>query len=185
MDTKRQIIGSALEILKTEGTEGLTLRKVAAGAGMSLGNLQYHYRNKPALFGVLAEHYFVECSELLKSYQPLNTDHELAVRIRHLISFFLDHLDHLTDMCRIFRELWALAARDQVIQDQLIAYYKLSFREMENLFLQITNSPDSSRDIVAILMPYFEGYSITHDALAHDKQAIADLLTRVTTGCLG
>lgn len=184
MDTKRQIIRSALEILKAEGTEGLTLRKVATRAGMSLGNLQYHYRNKSALFGGLAEHYFDECSDLLKSYKPLGTDHDLAPRIKHLISFFLDHLDHITDMCRIFRELWALATRDNDIREQLLDYYRCSAKEMEVLFLDITDSREASRDIVALLMPYFEGYSITHDALEHDKEEIADLLTSLASRCL-
>ncbi|MEM0964719.1 MAG: TetR/AcrR family transcriptional regulator [Verrucomicrobiota bacterium] len=182
METKHQIIRSALVVLKEEGTEGLTLRKVATHAQMSLGNLQYHYRNKSALFGGLAEHYFDECSEILQGYVPLSSEEDLSKRLRHLIDFILDHLDHLTDMCRIFRELWALATRDRQISCQLSDYYRVSRREMESLFLEITSSPEGSQRIVTLLLPYFEGFSITHNALGQSKEQVADLLTQLAFG---
>ncbi|MEM0967325.1 MAG: TetR/AcrR family transcriptional regulator [Verrucomicrobiota bacterium] len=180
METKQQIIRSALEVLKTQGTEGLTLRKVATHAQMSLGNLQYHYKNKSALFGGLAEHYFSECSEILRGYVPIGPESDLSTRLRHLIGSIFDHLDDLTDMCRIFRELWALATRDPEISFQLMDYYCVSRKEMEALFLEITSSPEGSSKIVTLLLPYFEGYSITHNAIEVRKDQVVDLLTELS-----
>ena len=55
LDTKAHIIQAATTVLKDFGTEGLTMRKVATEAEMSLGNLQYHFRNQTALMAGLAD----------------------------------------------------------------------------------------------------------------------------------
>lgn len=183
-NTKSQIIESAIAVLKEEGTEGLTLRKVATSAGISLGNLQYHFKDKTALFASLGEHYFDECVALLDAYSPLDPSKPIEKRIRHLILFYLDHLDELTDMCRIFRELWALATRDEAIRNQLNGYYAATITKLEAIVASICGDEKRSRDIVGLLLPYFEGYSITHDAMNHSKKQIADLLTKLSCACL-
>lgn len=177
--TKTQIIESAIHILKVQGTEGLTMRKVATQAEMSLGNLQYHYKDKDALFSGLAEHYFTECIELLDAYSPSTKATSTKGKLQDLICFYLDHVDQITDMCRIFRELWALATRDEAIHEQLINYYKLTAEKLDGILTQISGDKRRAQKMTALLLPYFEGYSITHDALKQDKQAIARLLTQL------
>lgn len=176
MDTKASIIQAALSVLQTLGSEGLTLRKVAAHAGISLGNLQYHFKDKPSLFVGLAEFYFGECVTLLDRYTH-DPKLDTRDRLHRLILFFLDHVDHLSEMCRLFRELWALAARDPAIRDLLDGYYRLLGEKLSVQLAPFSDEPAVITRWVALLLPYFEGYSINGTALPVGKAEVADMLT--------
>ena len=177
-DTRTRIIRAAIIVLKNVGTEGLTLRRVAAQAKISLGNLQYHYTNRSALMAGLAEHYFDECARMLDGYRHSPQRGSRMAKLRHLILFLLDHVDHVSDMCRIFREIWALSTRDHDIHSQLMSYYELSMEKLSNLLLPICDSEEVARKMASLLVPYLEGYSITHDALPLGKKETAEMLVR-------
>lgn len=175
--TKTHIVQSATEVLKHVGTEGLTMRKVAAHAEMSLGNLQYHYPDKAALMAGLAEHYFEECAGLLDDYrhEPRNGSNE--EQLHRFIAFLLDHVDHLSDMCRIFREMWALSARDSEIHRQLMDYYRLTFEKFSALLAAASDRQEDADAMASLLLPYIEGYSIAGEALPQEKSETARMLT--------
>ena len=54
--TQQAIIEAASHILIEDGYNGFTLRKVAEAAGISIGNLNYHYPTKVALIDALLDH---------------------------------------------------------------------------------------------------------------------------------
>ncbi|MEM9281763.1 MAG: TetR/AcrR family transcriptional regulator [Verrucomicrobiota bacterium] len=175
--TKQLILQSAIAILKQFGTEGLTMRKVAAEAEMSLGNLQYHFKDKTALMAGLAEHYFGECAMMLDEYQHDSDSPE--DQLRDVILFSLDHVDHISDMCRIFREIWALSTRDHEIHEQLTEYYRITLNKLTALLIPLCRDEKSAIRLASLLMPYFEGYSITFQALPQKKQETAEMLLEV------
>lgn len=156
------------------------MRKVAAEANRSLGNVQYHFKDKTALMGGLAEYYFAECMDLLVGYaRDTEEGADPESGVRGLISFYMDHLDHLTDMCRIFRELWALSTRSPELHEQLITYYRMSVEQFADLFAPMGYSSEASARVASLLIPYFEGYSIAGEALPLSKDEMTDLLVRV------
>ncbi len=178
-EKKSHIIAATLVVLKEVGSEGLTMRRVATQAGISLGNLQYHFKGKPALLAGLGAHYFAKCATMLDNYQHQPISGPAEAQMRRLILHFLDHLDHINDMCRIFREMWALAARDETIQAQLMHYYQELTAKLVDRLAPLTTSPDAAQRAASLLLPYFEGYSIMAGALSMDKKAIADMLTHI------
>lgn len=180
--TKLHIINTAIALLKVVGTEGLTMRKVATQAEMSLGNLQYHYKDKAALMGGLAEHYFEECTQLMDDYEHTPEDGSPKEQLSGLILFLLDHVDHISDMCRIFREIWALSARDEAIHTQMVDYYKVTIHKLTNLLTPLSGNEEASRRMAHLLIPYIEGYSITCQALSEGKTETAQLLTKACWG---
>ncbi|MEM6505728.1 MAG: TetR/AcrR family transcriptional regulator [Planctomycetota bacterium] len=177
-DTKRLIIDAAIRVLKTFGMEGLTMRKVALEADMSLGNLQYHYANKAILISALAEHYFGECERLLDEYehQP-NTSRQH--QLRSLILYHLDHVEHITDMCRIFREMWALATRDEALHEQLMSYYRVTFNKLTVLIGAMDVTKKQAKQIASFFIPFLEGYSITVHAELQSKAQTVKMLVRI------
>ena len=177
VSTKDQIIGAALAVLRRAGTEGLTLRMVAREAGISLGNLQYHYPGKSALLGGLAQHYFETCRALLEQSPPMRATGPGRAQLEALIRYFLDHVDHLSDMCRVFREIWALATRERQIEALLDAYYADIHAQLSHMIAPICPSPEAADRVCDLLIPYFEGYSITHPSLSQTKDQTAKLLT--------
>lgn len=178
-NTKTHIIQSALALLKVYGTEGLTMRKVATQAEMSLGNLQYHFKDKAALMAGLAEYYFGECTSLLDDYHHDPIDGSTEEKLHNLILFLLDHVDHVSDMCRIFREIWALSARDEAMQGQLIGYYKITVIKLSKLLALVSGCEQSANKMASLILPYIEGYSVTHQALPQEKYDTAHMLTKV------
>jgi len=54
------LLNCAMDILKESGDQGLTMRKVAEAAGMSLSNVQYYFKTKELLLGALLEGYLLE-----------------------------------------------------------------------------------------------------------------------------
>jgi len=177
--TKTLIIERTLSLLKEIGMEGLTMRKVANEAGMSLGNLQYHYKDKAALLSELADSYFDICLGELKSYTPQNSNWTREEQRYALIGFYLDHVDHISDMCRIFRELWALSTRDSSVEQQMNEYYRQLVVTLTGLLTPLCGGEEAAQYVTQLLIPYFEGYSITHDALPVSKQATAAMLSRL------
>ena len=175
-NTKAHIIQSAIEVLKAHGTEGLTMRKVAAAAAMSLGNLQYHFKDKTSLMAGLAEHYFGECANMLDDYQHTPPDASPEEQLHAFVLFLLGHVDHICDMCRIFREIWALSTRDKGIHQQLVDYYKLTANKLATVLRPLSGTEDSAQQQATLLLPYIEGYSITSEALPMGKEETARML---------
>lgn len=176
-DKKTHIIESALEVLKEVGLEGLTMRRVAAHMGMSLGNLQYHFKDKPALSSGIARYYFGACIDLLGAYESPAGMEKPEAQLHGLILFYLDHVDHISDMCRVFREFWSLSTRDAALRQQLTNYYTIMGEKLAEKLQPVFPTPESAKPAVTLLLPYFEGFSITFDAVPMKKAAVAQMLT--------
>lgn len=177
--TRENIIAAALSVLKEFGTEGLTMRKVAAEASMSLGNLQYHFKDRTFLLAGLAEHYFAECAVLLDEYDHTPVDGTRDEQLSNMLTYMLDHVDPISDMCRIFREMWTLAARDEEMQEKLVRYYKTFYAKIAKLLSSLTDSKAAAERMTDLLVPYLEGYSITFAALPRGKAGTVAMLLKL------
>ena len=178
--TKDHIIRSAIDVLQAYGTEGLTMRKVAGEANMSLGNLQYHFKDKASLMGGLAEYYFGECSSMLDGYQHSPAHGSPEEQLHRFIGSLLEHVDHgdqISDMCRVFREMWALSTRDSGIHRQLVNYYQVTTEKLAAVLFPITSNEQSANQLASVILTYIEGYSITSEALPVDRKETAQMLT--------
>ena len=156
------------------------MRKAAAEADMSLGNLQYHFKDKTSLMAGLAEHYFGECSRMLDGYEHTPPTGSGEEQLHQLILYLLghvDHVEHISDMCRVFREMWALSARDAEIHRQLMDYYRVTIEKLTTLLLPISSDKDSAQQMASLLLPYIEGFSITCEAMPAGTKQTAKMLT--------
>jgi len=57
-------------LLKDVGSEGLSMRKVAQKADMSLSNVQYYFKTKELLLAGLLKSFLEEYADSLKHYTP-------------------------------------------------------------------------------------------------------------------
>ena len=56
MQLKRaDVVSGALELLETDGLDGLTMRKLGALLGVRAGAVYWHFKNKEALLGAMAD----------------------------------------------------------------------------------------------------------------------------------
>jgi len=114
MKTKDKIIETARLLFNEKGTRHVSTNHIAEGAGISPGNLYYHFRNKEdiirALFERLAAEGFEEYQKVLQQYPPGT----------------LESMDQTFSMIQTFnwryrffkRELTALIMNDPVLKER-------------------------------------------------------------------
>ncbi|GAM70689.1 transcriptional regulator [Vibrio sp. JCM 19236] len=167
-----KILDTAIEVIKSEGDFGLTMRKVASTADMSLSNVQYYFKTKDDLLKAMADRYFKQCSDELQAQPAVNSEQELNV----LLTMLLTHVYDLSDMCRLFREFWAISTRNQVMENYLLEYYKEMSMTMQDKLSPLAKNDMCLSQAVSVLIPFVEGYSITAKALPRELDSMIELL---------
>jgi AcrR family transcriptional regulator len=67
-DTKEKIIEVCESLFFEQGIANIRLQQIADGAGISVGNLAYHFKNKDAIVTAVYENLFAELSGILSQY---------------------------------------------------------------------------------------------------------------------
>lgn len=103
--TKEKIIEAAVLLFNENGLANVRLQQIADEAGISVGNLAYHFKNKEAIIIHVYESLFEEFSEILSSYllQPNLLD--FNDQLSKYFNFFHKYHFYLTDLFEIERSL--------------------------------------------------------------------------------
>ena len=124
------ILNSAKTILIEQGYSKLSMRKVAVGAQISVGNLQYYYPSKNDLLKDLLDH---SIDEFMDEFERLrlgaNNDPEL--HLRSIINFIVLDLGNPTTTT-FYPELWALANHDEYadkLMDEVYARVRIPLED--------------------------------------------------------
>lgn len=177
---KEHILYCAMVILKESGDQGLTMRKLAETAGMRLSNVQYYFKTKELLLGALLEAFLVD---YLASMQSLifveGSDAEK--KLNHLMIYILNSITE-SDCAVVFKEIWAIAERNQAVNNALVEYYaalhNILFDGLERVAPKKCTA-EQLNNAVAILLPFIEGYCITASSLKMSSDKTAKQLTAV------
>ena len=82
-DARRSILDSATEVLRRDGADALTMRRVAARSGCSAPTLYHYFRDKTALLDAMLEAAFAELVAELDRL-PIERDPLAALRVQCL-----------------------------------------------------------------------------------------------------
>lgn len=175
-----KILDVAIEILRTEGDFGVTMRKVASTADMSLSNVQYYFKTKDDLLKAMADRYFQQCLDDLKAQPVIKNSNDL----KPLIAMLLSHVYETSDMCRIFREYWAISTRNESIESYLRSYYSSMVEITKGKLHPLAESDEKLSQAVSILIPFVEGYSVTAKSLPSELETVVELLEEITLASL-
>ncbi|NHQ88419.1 TetR/AcrR family transcriptional regulator [Iodobacter sp. HSC-16F04] len=120
-NTINHILECAQQVLIEFGNAKFTTRRVAEAAGISPGNLTYHFPSKNELINAMVakilEKYFLHLEESLSPEGQL-----YAEGLRGLVRWMMmDAIQNETT--RTFRELWAMALHDEQICQTVDAFY--------------------------------------------------------------
>lgn len=180
--TKAEILGAALEVLRESGAEGLTMRGVANACGRKLNNVQYYYKDKALLLESLANYHFRLCENFVEDFKPSSAELSGKEQLHEAIVYSLNYAASLSDSCLVFRELWAISTRNAAVQENLTAYYSEAFNRMVEFW---DGYPiENRKKAAAILVPYVDGYSIQCLSLPYSEPEMADLLTDIVYSVL-
>lgn len=119
----QDILGCARDILAQEGYAGLSMRSVAAAAGISLSNVQHYYPNKELLLEALLLYTMDGFQARIDAIAATMAGAPPLERFVSTIDMFLDGLtDPVTHA--LFFEIWALASRNEFasrLMDRMLA----------------------------------------------------------------
>ena len=100
--TKRKILVSALALFNTDGISNVSLRTIADRAGISVGNLQYHFKKRDDIIEAL----YVELVKKIDGLGPKEGDLLLASLSNisvSIMTFFYEYRFFLLDFVTIAR----------------------------------------------------------------------------------
>jgi AcrR family transcriptional regulator len=118
--TKARILEAAIDLFNGKGTQGVTTNHIAAAAGISPGNLYYHFRNKEEIIRAI----FAQMHEVgLKEYGEINGEGGPG-SMESLEETFL-MIQRFNWRYRFFkRELAALVQSDPDLKTQFVASHR-------------------------------------------------------------
>ena len=132
---KRDLAAAALRVLQRDGYAGVTARKIAAEAGMSLGHISYHF---PSVDALLAEAYALASDQLREAgTQRLAVKASPQDRLEAflLAGFTPEFLTHSHLRMRI--DLWSAALSHPAIAVAERALYARYRTELDALLLAL------------------------------------------------
>lgn len=173
---QKRILNCALKILTERGDAGLTMRRLADCSGMRLSNLQYYFKSKDDVLSAMVSSYFESCATELRAIAEAGEPQSPRERARNLLSEAMRHGAQLSDMCRVFRELWAISSRNPVVRDKMQAYYETLCTLIGTSVSGGDGTPKQAQQIGSLLLPFIEGYSITASSLPLPPNETAELL---------
>ena len=172
---KTAILDATEALLLDLGGAGLTMRKVSERAGISLGNLQYHYATRDHLLEALLHRFLGQYEDGLQ-----NTEFDLCGYLAEdLHRLFLSILSNpeFAGCAAVFKEVWAAANQNPELQTVLVAYYRRLGRFYGEVLGTVAGpeaAPDRIELAVSILLPLLEGYCVTKAALGRPVSRVAE-----------
>lgn len=115
---RRQILQAAFEVASREGIGGLTIRAVAAEAGLSHGLVHFHFKRKERLVHELLD-WLVEAVSVLHVSEEIARLPGARERLHAVLEQEMERLTRHPRHARLFFEYWALGVRDEPIRARI------------------------------------------------------------------
>lgn len=128
MTTREKILDTALTLFNNEGTAAVSTNHIAEAAGISPGNLYYHFKNKEEIIRELFERLFAANDAAFKlpaDELPTLTDLQSMVKTNYKI---------LWQYRFAHRELTALLRADAELRSRFLVIRKRGFEGFHQLF---------------------------------------------------
>ncbi|MFY0682558.1 MAG: TetR/AcrR family transcriptional regulator [Thalassovita sp.] len=185
LSKKELILESTQSLLVEAGGAALTMRKVAEHAGISLGNLQYHFATRDLLLEALLAR-FVDGYVQDLNLQHIQSSGDLQQDLEALLGAILQASD-FDEGGALFKELWAAAQTSAGMAKVLTSYYQRLGQIYAQTLRQLVPAAQSDAQIqnaVAVLMPLFEGYCVTQSAMSMPRPQLAQIWTTAVVAAL-
>ncbi|WCL53399.1 TetR/AcrR family transcriptional regulator [Gimibacter soli] len=154
------ILNAARDVLINEGYPSLSMRKIAAKAGITLGNLSYYYATKSDLLLDLVDAIiqgYVGWWNVILADETLKAEDQFLQIIRMII----EDLD-TRETTHFFPELWALANHEAFAAEAMEHVYSLVREMLIGIMRRLNPShSDNEREALAyFICGSFEGQTV-------------------------
>jgi AcrR family transcriptional regulator len=147
-DTRQMIVAVAGKVLVESGYQGLTLKRVADAAGISVGNLNYHFRTKESLVEALIEHVLTDFSSQFEDIVRRGVE-DGSDALSALLRWAMDG-SCAQQYTRLVRELWAMASHNRSVAAAMDRYYDQSITAAVGRMAG-TRAPRSREEVTALM----------------------------------
>lgn len=154
------ILDAARAVFMEAGYAGLTMRKVALRAGISIGNLSYYYRTKDDLLRDLIDYViagYLDTFERLRDAAGQSPEKQLE----SVLDFWIEDLG-TPETTAFFPELWALANHDAHVAELVDRLYARVRQPLHELIPLINPAcqPDDARQLALFMCAAMEGLTV-------------------------
>jgi TetR/AcrR family transcriptional regulator, transcriptional repressor of bet genes len=162
---REQILESAMQVGAREGIRGLTVRAVAAEAGISHALVLFHFGSKARLVSDLLD-WLIASTAVLHISEDIASFPKVRDRLHALIQQEMARLSHQPEHTRLFLEFWALGARDAGVRARIsdeLERYRTAFRALmeELLAIEPANFPGATADgLAAVAVSWIHGCAV-------------------------
>jgi TetR/AcrR family transcriptional repressor of bet genes len=137
-ERREQILEAAYKVALRRGIPGLTVRAVAAAAGLSHGLVLFHFKRKDQLVGAVLDRVLTSTLSLEVGEETDGIEHP-SERLPTLLRREVDRLTGNAREARLFLEYWALGARQPALRVKIgaaLERYRAAFRRLTEEMLQ-------------------------------------------------
>lgn len=158
---REEVLDCAVQILVETGYSGLSFRKVAEAAGITVGNLQFYFPTRADLIEAMLKRemgrYDTELGQAVDPEAGVDGETTLMQTIDYLLG---DQTSQSS--CIIFWELWALAAHDVTAANIMNAYYQTYLDTLAALVQRTRPSltPAKANRCAFLIISLIEGASL-------------------------
>jgi AcrR family transcriptional regulator len=154
------ILDAATAVLVEEGAAQLSTRRIAARAGVHPGNVQYYYRTKADIVRALLQRYLAASVRDIEARLAASGGSP-AARLQATLDGILDDQADGAG-CRMFWEIWALAARDAAVARATAEFYARYRRGVADALRAVTPrlTPLRAERRAALLVAMLEGLTV-------------------------
>jgi AcrR family transcriptional regulator len=151
----QRLLDAVTAVLVEEGFEGVSVRKVAARAGVSIGAVQHHFPTKDAMLGAAMDRASAEFGDRLSARVPADASAETALRA------VADELLGLGPDRREASILWVARLARASVDEAAARTHARDWQEIEDLLARLLaaagpehrsgRSPDDAAELLALL----------------------------------
>ncbi len=128
MKTRERIIATAVRLFNEVGSSAISTNHIAEAAGISPGNLYYHFRNKEEIIRAILEHMIERWAQI---YTLPSAGPPTLADLRRLV---VDNYQVLWEYRFFYRELVALLQRDPELRQRYQSIRQQGLANIKQLF---------------------------------------------------
>ncbi len=124
LDTKQKIVATTEKLFYQYGIANVRLQQIADDAGISVGNLAYHFKNKEAIVNAVYDGLLEKFSSILNTYMQQNNLLDFDTQFSNLFLFFKTNNYFLNNLWEIERTYPAIKAEWEAINNKILIQLK-------------------------------------------------------------
>jgi AcrR family transcriptional regulator len=130
MDTKEHILHTAINLFNQNGTAKISTNAISDAAGISSGNLYYHYKDKAHIIREIYE-------KMIESWEkPYDRAENRSLSIETFKRFIEDNFELLWEYRFFYRETVALLNADPALSERHVEIMRQRFARQLNILQQ-------------------------------------------------